>query len=153
MFSVLSSKMEHKKLLKTEHQCKTSVKLAKKKKIKVHFWPNYGFILILRPHFQNSFFSQFFCYVFCAKLKDRTLKSYWKQNTSLLLFTSWILKKISNFGQFCCFAAYFLLLKKKIIGSEVCLERCDSYSDFGLLKNQTFLFQDNFVKEHNVLLL
>ena len=33
MFSVPGSKMEHKKLLKTEHQCKNRLKLGKKKKI------------------------------------------------------------------------------------------------------------------------
>jgi hypothetical protein len=38
--------------------------------------------------------------------------------------------------------------------SEVCLERYDSYGDFGYLtKNQTFLFEEKFVKEHVVLLL
>ena len=38
--------------------------------------------------------------------------------------------------------------------SEVCLERYDSYGDFGYLtKNQAFLFEENFVKEHVVLLL
>ena len=37
---------------------------------------------------------------------------------------------------------------------EVCLERYDSYGDFGYLpKNQTFLFEEKFVKEHGVLLL
>jgi hypothetical protein len=38
--------------------------------------------------------------------------------------------------------------------SEVCLERYDSYVDFGYLtKNQIFLFEEKFVKEHIVLLL
>jgi hypothetical protein len=38
--------------------------------------------------------------------------------------------------------------------SEVCLERYNSYGDFGyLIKNQTFLFEEKFVKEHFVLLL
>jgi hypothetical protein len=38
--------------------------------------------------------------------------------------------------------------------SEVCLERYDSFGDFGYLtKNQTFLFEEKFVKEHVVLLL
>jgi hypothetical protein len=38
--------------------------------------------------------------------------------------------------------------------SEVCLERYDSYGVFGYLtKNQTFLFEEKFVKEHVVLLL
>ena len=32
--------------------------------------------------------------------------------------------------------------------SEVCLERSDSYGDFGYLtKNQTFLFEEKFVKK------
>ena len=38
--------------------------------------------------------------------------------------------------------------------SEVCLERYDSYGDFGYLtKKQTFIFEEKFVKEHIVLLL
>jgi hypothetical protein len=38
--------------------------------------------------------------------------------------------------------------------SEVCLERYDSYGDFGYLtKNKTFIFEEKFVKEHIVLLL
>ena len=32
--------------------------------------------------------------------------------------------------------------------SEICLERCDSYGDFGYFtKNQTFLIEEKFVKE------
>ena len=35
--------------------------------------------------------------------------------------------------------SFFLYLKNKVMGSEVCLERCDSYGNFGYLeKNQTF---------------
>ena len=41
-----------------------------------------NFFKILGSHFQNSFVS-IFCYVFCAKLKDKTLKSYWKPNNSV----------------------------------------------------------------------
>ena len=38
--------------------------------------------------------------------------------------------------------------------SEVCLERCDSYDDFGYKpKNLTFLIEEKFVKERIVLLL
>ena len=37
--------------------------------------------------------------------------------------------------------------------SEVCIERCDSYSDFSCLtKNWTFLFEEKFVRE-NIFLL
>ena len=39
-------------------------------------------------------------------------------------------KFLSIFGHFCYFAAYILFLK--IMGSEECLERCDSYGDFFL---------------------
>ena len=38
--------------------------------------------------------------------------------------------------------------------SEVCLDRCDSYGDFGYLtENQIFLFEEKFIKDHVVLQL
>ena len=43
------------------------------------------FLNIPGPHFQNSFVPIIFFYVFCAKLKDGTQKSYKKPNTSVKL--------------------------------------------------------------------
>ena len=66
MFSVLTSNLEHKKAIKTEHQCKTSEKLALENfffqskftaKLRTYF-------KILRQHFQNRFFS-IFSYFLC----------------------------------------------------------------------------------------
>ena len=56
----------------------------------------------------------------------------------------------------------FLLLCGQVVNiftmffrdSEVCLEKCDSYGDFGYLtKNQKNLFEEKCVKENVVLLL
>ena len=86
MFSVLDTRMEQKKLLKTEQQC--------------------TFVYIM--NFTN-------CNPFLG----------------ILLLCS----LVSN-----SFAMFFR-------DSEVCLERCDSYSDFGsLTKNLKKLFKDKFVK-------
>ena len=50
--------------------------LKKKKKFQGQFMAKFCiFFDILRPHFQNSFVPIFFN-VFCAKLKNRTQKSY-----------------------------------------------------------------------------
>ena len=69
---------------------------------------------------------------FCARLQNGTQKKYWKPNSSVLLSTLWILPILFIF-------LAFLLLSGLVSNiSEVCLERCDSYSDFGYLtKNQT----------------
>ena len=41
-----------------------------------------------------------------------------------------------------------------VMGSEVCMERCDSYGNFGFKnKIEHFYFKRIFVKEHIVLLL
>ena len=102
----------------------------------------------LRDFFQNSettfskrFFLNFFFNVFCANLKERTPKNYWKLNTSVLLSTSWILQFFVHFGAFFLLCSLVSIIFTIIVmGSEVCLERCDSYGNFGFLKIQTFLF-------------
>ena len=38
-------------------------------------------------------------------------------------------------------------------GSELCVDICDSYSNFGYLKNLTFLFKDNFEEKKHIVLL
>ena len=54
----------------------------------------------MRLHFQTVFSQRFFC-VFCARVKDSTLKSYWKPNTSVILSTSCILPFLKiHFGAF-----------------------------------------------------
>ena len=67
----------------------------------------------------------------------------------------------ANFKYFYPFLGIFAALRPSFKyfnhffrGSEVCLERCDSYNNFGYLKEyQTFLFLQKFVREHIVLLL
>ena len=85
----------------------------------------------MRPHFQNRFVPIFF-YVFCARLKDWTQISYWKPNTSVLLSTSWTLQFFSHYWAFLLLCGpvsnIFTMFFR---GSEVCLERYDSYGDFG----------------------
>ena len=89
------------------------------------------FFKILRPHFQNSF-SQLF-YIFCAKVKDTTLKSYWKPNTSVFLSTLWILSTFTHFGAFVLlWDLVSIIFTIFFMGSEVYLERCDSYDNFDL---------------------
>ena len=94
----------------------------------------------LRPHFQNSFVPTVFFYVFCARLQNGTQKSYWNPNSSVILSTSRILQFFVHFWA-------FLLLCGQVSNiftmffrdSEVCLERYDSYGDFGYLsKKLTF---------------
>ena len=85
--------------------------------------------------------------VFCAKLKDGTLKSYGKPNTSVLLSILLILHIYIQFWAFlllCGLVSIFFTIFFR--GSEVCLETCDSYGNVGYLK-------ENVVKEHIVLLL
>ena len=68
---------------------------------------------------------------------------------------------IMNFTIFCKFLGIFAALRSSFKfftiffrDSDVCLERYDSYGDFGYLtKNQTFLIEEKFVKEHTFLLL
>ena len=140
MFSVLCWMLKHKKLLKTEHQCKTRERLGLKKKIKkgnllLNYWV--FFSQNSKTKFSKHFFLNFF-YVFWAKLKNRTLKSYWKPNTSVLLSTSYILQIIIHFGEFLLlWGLVSIILTIFFMG----VERCDSYGNFGYLKrNQTFLF-------------
>ena len=101
--------------------------------------------------YETTFFKKFcihiFFIVFCARLQNRTQKSYWKPNSSVLLSTSWILQLFIHFWA-------FLLLYTVFRDSEVCLVRCDSYGDFGYLtKDLKKLFEEKLVKEHIVLLL
>ena len=73
--------------------------------------------------------------------------NYWKPNTSVLLSTWWILQIFIRLGHFCCFVANFLLyFTIFFIGSDVCLERYDSYGNFGLKKNITNLILREFSK-------
>ena len=99
----------------------------------------------LRPHFQNSFVPTIF-YVFCVRLQNGTQTSYWKQNSSVILSTSWILQIIIIFF-YIYFWAFLLLccLVSNIFtmffrDSEVCLERCDSYDDFGYIIKKSNIF-------------
>ena len=63
-------------------------------------------------------------------------------------------KLLSIFGHFSTLQYSLEYFYNVFRDSEVCLERCDSYGDFGYLtKNQTFVFEEKFVKEHVVLLL
>ena len=89
---------------------------------------------------QKIFVSTFF-YVFYAKLHDGTQKSYWKPNTSVLLSASWILQIFIHFGAFLLLCGLFsIIFQKNVMGSEVCLERCDSYGDFGFKKRKKNIF-------------
>ena len=95
-------------------------------------------------------------------MKKVGTKLFWKcglriSKKILNLAINWPWKKkviynfLSFFGHFCGLVSYIFTIF--FMGSEVCLERCDSYGNFGYLeKNQTFLFHENFVKEHSVLL-
>ena len=76
------------------------------------------FFKIPRPHFQNSF-SPTFLYVFCAKLKDTTLKSYWKPNTSVLCVHNEFLQIFTNFGAFLLLCGLVsITFTKNVIGSD-----------------------------------
>ena len=73
-------------------------------------------------------------------LQDRTHKSYWKQNTSVLLFTSRILQIVIHFWAFLLFCGLVSNIFTFIFRDlEVCLERCDLYGDFGYL-NESNIF-------------
>ena len=100
----------------------------------------------MTPHFQNSFFSTFFN-VFCAKVEDGTLESYWKPNTSVLSSTSWILLIFIHFGAFLLLCGlvsiYFTIF---FMGSEVCLERCNFYGNLGLKKKSNNFILREFCK-------
>ena len=113
-FNVFVAKLkeEHKKAIENRtpgyNQCKISFKKT------LFFKVNYGRIKIF---FQNSgttfskqFFLNVFFNVFCAKVKDITLKSYWKLNNSVLLSTLWILLLLFYFF-FLSFSSIFAALR------------------------------------------
>ena len=135
------------------------------KLIKISFQKNFFFKLHLRHTwklnlniwdqiFQTVLSRQFFMFfVLGSRIKHK--KCYWKPNSSVILSTSWILQIFIHFWAFLLLCSLLSNIFTMFFrDSEVCLERCDSYSDFGYLtKNQTFLFEEKFVKEHVVLLL
>ena len=86
------------------------------------------FFKILISYFEK-FFSTF--YVFCAKFKDGTQKSYWKPNTSALFLHHKFFKFLLIFGFFPLCVLVSNIFTIFFSGSEVWLIRCDSYSIFG----------------------
>ena len=87
--------------------------------------------------FTKEFCPKIFFYVFCAKLQDGTPTSYWKPNTSVLLYASWILNFFFHFWAFlllCSLVSH--IFTNFFRGSALCLERCDSYGNFGYLKKK-----------------
>ena len=105
--------------------------------------------------FETVLSQQFFFMFSVLGSRIEHTKNYWKPNSNVILSTSWILQIFVHFGPFLLLCGLVSNIFTMFFrDSEVCLERYDSYGDFGCLtKNQTFSFEEKFVKQHGVLLL
>ena len=110
------------------------------------------FFNILR---QNKFFSSskfwdqifktvyfHFFYVFCAKLKDKTLKAIENRTPVFSCLHHEFYKFFIHFGAFLLLCGLVsIIFTNFFMGLELCLERCDTYGNFGLKKNIFFLWE------------
>ena len=82
--------------------------------------------------------------MFWVRLPNGTQKSHWKLNSSVFLCTSWILKIVIHFWAFLLLCGLVSNMFTMFFrDSEVCLEGCNSYGDFGYLikKSKNFILR------------
>ena len=130
-------------------------KISFEKKMQCKFMAKFNFFLKnLRPYLKKTVLSQAFVMFSLLSFRMEHQKSYWKRNTSVLLSASLILPFFVNFWAIllrCGLGSSILSIFFR--GVEVCLERCDSYGNFGLKKSNIIIFRRIKKKEHTVLLL